>query len=163
MASKIDCAVCTLRKCNGIIIETLTSTEERKMIFDYLEDFKNKGYHIYGLLHLENDWSKPSYIRNGDVLVNRFGWFITKDKMEFKDDTIINDVVIHDEVALTCKNSTYFDISSDGTVKDTAEYYGSLREIPVDQYVEKEHIYIDAMNKWRENNHENIGNDKEKA
>ena len=101
---KIECIPATIRKCRGIIIETLTVEPERSIIKESLEEFKNAGYHIYGLRHKENDMSEPHYVYKNGVLVNRFGWFISKDKMKFKND------IRNPGVRITVSNSNYYGV-----------------------------------------------------
>ena len=105
--SKITGVLSTMRKCNGIIIETLTIQPERSIILDALKYFKENGYNVYSLRHKENDMSLPYEVCKDSILVNRFGWFVTKDTMKF------NKNIYHNSSLLNVNNVNYYTNNDD--------------------------------------------------
>lgn len=129
---KIYCVPSTIRKCNGFVIEVLTKQPERKTTFDLLHELRDKhGYNIYSLRHKDNDMSEPHYVTEKGIFVNRFGWFVTKDKMEFTEP--------EDEVKLTTKNSEYYNLNSENNgIEKVFKHYGSCYELDVVEYISNE-------------------------
>lgn len=81
----VPCVPAIIRKCKGFVIEVVTVEPKRTRIFNTIKLLLANGYNVYTLLHSENDMSKPTYITDSykSGIVNRFGWFITKDEMIF--------------------------------------------------------------------------------
>lgn len=92
---KIRGVLATVRKCNGIMIETITKQPERSIILDALKYFKENGYNVYSLRHKENDMSLPYEVCKDSILVNRFGWFVTKDTMKFNKTKYLNSSLLN--------------------------------------------------------------------
>lgn len=120
-----------LRHCNGFILEAITVQPQRKLIFELMEELQDKGYNIYSLRHKENDMCEPHFITPKNILINRFGWFITKDKMKFKSKT--------DEIRLTVKNSLYYNCY-EGEIS-SRHFYGNCMFIKIDEYFKNENIF----------------------
>lgn len=107
-----------LRKCKGIVIEAVSGSGKVQPILDKARE---NGYNIYYLRHSENDWSTPHTISFNPVLVNRFGWFITKDNMNFKN---------HKDKEIELKasiNSEFFNVLNDDEAKLRGTKVISLR------------------------------------
>ena len=124
---KIMCVPAHIRHCEGFVIETVTVQPERKLIFELIGELKEKhGYNVYTLLHRENDWSEPRYVSMDPCLINRFGWFLTKDKMVFSSK--------QQDVKLRKNNTVYFNTTSDGNYEEEL-YIGRCKEIDVLDYL----------------------------
>ena len=118
------CVPAEIRKCKGIVIETLTSAVERKNMIATIKELESRGYHIYGLRHPDNDMSKPASVKSQSVLVNRFGWFITKDEMKFNKSN---------EVMINRRNAVYYSTSRN----EWCDYFWLVDAISVNEYLEK--------------------------
>lgn len=94
-----------IRKCYGITIEAVSETTEREAQINLIEKIMEEGnFNVYHLRHADNDWSKPYAISKVSILVNRYGWFITPDVMDFSKG---------DEIHLTSSNAKYYDFKYD--------------------------------------------------
>lgn len=136
MKTEINCVPAKIRHCNGFIIEALTSNPERKLNFELIGELvKNHGYNMYSLRHKDNDWSEPHYITSEGILVNRFGWFLTKDKMKFKN--------IQDEIRLTVSNTIFINVNNiDYRKIYEVPYYGNCTLINVlDYFLNEDKIF----------------------
>lgn len=121
----IKCIPACIRHCNGFVIETTTVQPDRKNIFDLMEELADiHGYHIYSLRHKCSDWTEPRYITQKGILFDRFGWFLSKDKMKFKD--------LSDEIRITSSNSVFYDVSTDGVYEESRVW--NCKEIKVLDY-----------------------------
>ena len=124
---KIMCVPAHIRHCDGFVIETLTSQPERKIIFELLGELKEKhGYNVYTLLHTETDWTEPKYVSMHSSLINRFGWFLTKDKMVFSSK--------QQDVKLRKTNTVYFNVTDENYSVEES-YIGRCKEIDVLDYL----------------------------
>jgi len=125
----IKCVPARIRHCNGFILEAITEQPDRTIMFDLMNELADDhGYTIYSLRHPDNDWSTPRYITQKGVLFNRFGWFLSKDSMKFKD--------IDQETMLSIKNSLFYDVSTHGIFEEP--HIGNCREINVLDYLVNE-------------------------
>lgn len=107
-----------IRKVPGYIVEAVTDELLRSRIFSEMEKMLNSGmFKIYGLRHIENDWSKP-YTIEDNVLFNRFGWFITTDEKDILKDKKDRTLVLSKKNMKSMNERVnFFDIYN-GVVKD---------------------------------------------
>ena len=120
-----------IRHCDGFILEAITVQPQRKLMFELMTELQDKGYNIYSLRHKDGDMSEPHFITSKGILVNRFGWFLTKDKMKFKSET--------DEIRLTVRNSLYYNDCNGEII--SKYFYGSCAFIPINKYFEQADRY----------------------
>ena len=119
------CVPARIRKCDGFVLEALTLQPHREIMFELMKELMDEyGYHIYSLRHKEDDMSDPHYVTKKGILVNRFGWFMSKDIMKFKS--------VHDEIRITTRNSHFYDVSKDDI--EIMRHHGCCRRIPVLKY-----------------------------
>ena len=127
----ILCVPAKIRKCKGICVESLTSENTRKALQELLDWFyynEDDKYYIYGLRHIENDWSTPRFICENNVFINKFGWFITRDKMGFNKT---------DDVMLTSKNSEFYYHTATNPTRDyeKIKYFDDRNALNVRMYL----------------------------
>ena len=121
----IKCVPARIRHCNGFILEAVTTQPDRKLIFDLMEELSdNHGYNIYSLRHPDNDWSQPRYVTRKGIAFNRFGWFLSKDDMNFNS--------LDAEIRISIQNANYFDVSTHGIFEEP--HHGNCTEINVLDY-----------------------------
>lgn len=102
---KVKATLAYIRKCYGVIIELMTEEKTRACQINILDNLSEKGnFNVYALRHSDTDWSRPAAVSKGSISVNRFGWFITPDEMDFSKG---------DEINLTGSNAKYFDFRYD--------------------------------------------------
>lgn len=123
---QIMCVPAHIRHCEGVIVEVVTCQPERKVMFNLMAELKEKhGYNVYSLRHKSNDWSEPHYITEKHILIDRFGWFITKDKMKFND--------ILQEITLGVYNAKYYDEENGERIEEPC--YGYCKQIDILDYL----------------------------
>ena len=99
----IFCVPATIRKCDGFVIEADTSEPKKTEILTALKILQSKGYKTHGLAYTENDKYEPKEIFNGSVMgTNKFGWFVTKEKMEFPSSSLSSNI------QLSTRNKVYY-------------------------------------------------------
>lgn len=85
----------------GYIVECTTGSE-RPFVLDILRKLdiernpSNEGFFIYGLRHLDNDWSFPISISK-TILVNRFAWFLSYSEIKELELSSEIDIVMYGE------------------------------------------------------------------
>lgn len=117
-----------MRKCNGFVIEILTSQPERKILFNTISELvANFGYHLYSLRHKDGDMTEPKWVTSEPILCNRFGWFVSQDEMNINKDT---------EISLTKVNTSYLSKIENGFIQEI--HYGSCNPINILDYLKNE-------------------------
>ena len=99
----IYCVPATIRKCNGAVIKL--DEDKLDTFLLVLRYLQAKNYNTYSLKINTNEKgnSEPKEILNGSFIdTTIFGWFITKDKMEFPSESI------HSSVQLSTSNRVYY-------------------------------------------------------
>ena len=101
LLGKIMCVPATIRKCDGFIIEAVTDEPNKSEILEALKILQSRGYTTHGLSG-SND-NEPKEIYRGSVLkADKFGWFVTRNKMEFPSNALQSNVL------LSSRNRTYY-------------------------------------------------------
>jgi hypothetical protein len=76
---------CYGRPHSGYTLEVMTDDVIRPVQFRFLRFLQEyTDFNVYGLRHADDDMSEP-YTIEKSVLINRFGWFITKEEIPFID------------------------------------------------------------------------------
>lgn len=131
----------TIRKCDGIIFEPRVCVHETVMSAQKLiNELIRLGYKVYGLRHTETDWSQPRYICPHFCLVNRFGFFATKDEMKFKNKINFGGESVYSDIALSSRNCTYY-FMEDGEVS-SYNYYQDVYAIPIMEFLNNQDKYF---------------------
>ena len=103
----IYCVPATIRKCNGVIIRLDEDNLDNNLLV--LQNLQAKNYNTYSLKINTNEKgnSEPKEILNGNFIDSSiFGWFITKDKMEFPSTSI------YSSVQLSTSNRVYYKLDN---------------------------------------------------
>ena len=130
--NEILCVPATIRKCEGFVIEATSIEPKKSETLEVLKMLQSMGFKSHGLRYSDNDRYEPKEIYNGSVIGNnRFGWFLTKDEMEFPTNEL------QACVQLSTRNKKYY------SVKETAT--NGFELINKNYYVEGSCIEINKM------------------
>lgn len=150
----IKCIPARIRKCNGFVLETSTG-DDRQVLLKFIEKMmQDASHHVHGLAHKDNDWTYPVCIQEYSSPINRYGWFITKDIMDFKFYSAYSTYDKNDYenvyVSLRRTNAMYFDtkISKTGIKIDGCVHIFNAEEIPLTQYLKYEDDICEKMTKY---------------
>ena len=122
---------------SGVIIEVLTSQPERDNIFNFINYAKEK-YHVYGLRHPDDDISEPCSINKNSTLVNRFGWYVTEQEIDFSD---------NDEIDLKELGISYYDVTNNSFRKTC---HPCCIEIDVEKYFKDSYKFWNTTLDYKE-------------
>lgn len=75
----------------GYLLE-ITGGDDRAEMLNYVRKLQeqNDGPHVYSCRHADNDMSFPETIELGNVFVNRFGFLICEDELDFGESKFID-------------------------------------------------------------------------
>lgn len=129
-----------INNCKGIIIDTRITQPEREELMNVIMEFmEDPYYNVYGIQSKPSE-QHPQTILENQAFVYRFGWFITRDKMDFHDAT---------EIRLTRTNTSYYECIVYGTSVELEDFdlYEQIKPITVSHFVNDEQLIYEAMNK----------------
>ena len=136
---KIKASLGHIRHCYGVVIELVSESKTRERQLNIVDEYMEKGYNVYWLRHADNDWSRPAAISVKQILANRFGWFITKDNMDFSK---------NDEVNLSSQNAMYYNFrydkrSNSASIIEDSSY--PIDSFDITTYFDHEAIILEAF------------------
>ena len=126
--------LCRIKNCNGLIIQTTGDPETRKKLFKTLNEIRENHYewYLFTLVHKDSDWSEPRFI-NETAVVNRFGWFLTLDKMK----------PVHYSV-IDGRNCKYFKVT-DGVIENV-DFFMDYDDVSLTDFIQHHDFFSKKMN-----------------
>ena len=139
---EVMCVPATIRKCDGFIVKSLINEEpvgnERNNELEALRTLKDTSYNVYGLRHPQLDMSRPYMVCSEPALINRFGWFFTKQTMKFPPSQLGSAIKI-----VSCK-PTYYTVCKGLTntnIVIKCETFDECEKIPISRMIDTNEIF----------------------